>query len=153
MTAARQYAVIGLGIFGSAVCEALHGLGHEVLAIDDDERLVRAAHEGGLATHAVVANALNVHALRELNIHQFDVVVVAIGTELDASILVVLNLLDLGVRRVVAKATTAMHARVLARVGGDAVQVVNPEQEMGRRIAHQLADVAFPPPAGGAPGP
>ena len=134
----QQFAVIGLGLFGTAVCRTLHELGHEVLAIDADEQIVRVMHEDGLATHVVQADALSPVALRELDMPGFDAVIVAIGTNIEASMLTVLNLLDLGVKKVVAKAVHSRHAQILERIGQNQVRVVMPEAEMGARIAQLL---------------
>lgn len=138
MAVKRQFAVIGLGLFGSAVCRTLHQLGHEVLAIDLDERLVRDAHKEGFVTHVVQADALSSAALAELDLGSFDAVVVAIGAHLEASLLTVLNLLDLGVSQIIAKAIHDRHAQILERIGQGQVRVVMPEAEMGARVAQQL---------------
>ncbi len=138
MPAAKQFAVIGLGRFGSAVCRTLTGLGHEVLGIDSDPKFIRAAEDDDVVTHVIQADATNMHALREAGLRNFDVVVVAIGTNLEASVLVVLNLLELGLTTIVAKASHRRYGEVLARVGGGNIQVVFPEEQMGERVGHSL---------------
>jgi len=130
----KQFAVIGLGRFGSSVATTLARMGYEVLAIDSDEERVNDIIEE--VTHAVVVDALDEHALKAVGIRNFDVVVVAIGQEVQSSILVTLMLKEIGVQKVVAKAQNALHGKVLERVGAD--KVVFPERDMGVRVAHAL---------------
>jgi trk system potassium uptake protein TrkA len=130
----KQYAVIGLGRFGSSVAKTLSDLGHEVLAIDEDEERVQRVE--GFVTHAVQADATDEHALRSLGIRNVDVAIVAIGGNLEASILAALLLKDLGVGHVVCKALSELHGKVLEKVGAD--RVVYPERDMGVRVAHNL---------------
>ncbi|WP_324717983.1 TrkA family potassium uptake protein [Carboxydochorda subterranea] len=129
----RQFAVIGLGRFGSSVASTLYKQGQEVLAIDNVEDRVQemAPH----VTHAVQADATDEQAMRAIGIRNFDVVIVAIG-EIEASILATSVVKGLGVRYVVAKALSDLHGRVLERVGAD--RVVYPERDMGVRVAHNL---------------
>lgn len=134
MGTVKQFAVIGLGRFGTAVGASLVELGHEVLGIDEDEDLVQ--HAAPLLTHVVQADATDEEAIRSLGMRNFDAVIVAIGSNLEASILVTLQLKELGVKNVVAKASTESHGRVLQRIGVD--RVVFPERDMGVRVAHQL---------------
>lgn len=130
----KQFAIIGMGRFGSSVAGALHEAGFEVLAIDKNEaRIQEHAHD---VTYAVTADTTDQQSLRELGIRNMDVVVVAIGDDIQASILTVLVLKELGVKHIVAKALTARHATVLTKVGAD--QVVFPERETGLRIAKNL---------------
>ncbi|MEB3329233.1 MAG: TrkA family potassium uptake protein [Candidatus Sericytochromatia bacterium] len=142
-TPRKQFAVVGLGRFGSSVCSSLKQLGHEVLGIDASEDLVRRAHADEVATHVVRADATDKHALEELGLEGFDGVVIAIGSDMEASILSVLNLLDLGVPSLTAKASHARHGQVLERIGGSRVTVVYPESDMGRRVAHALGGVSL----------
>lgn len=130
----KQFAVIGIGRFGGSVARTLHKMGYEVLAIDKDEQEIEAIMNE--VTHAVQLDALDVEALKRLGIRNFDVVIVAIGNDLEASILVTLELKELGVRCVVAKAANDLHGKVLQRVGAD--KVVYPERDMGVRLAHYL---------------
>lgn len=139
MSRRKQFAVIGLGRFGSSVCRTLQQLGHEVLAIDESADMVRMAQGDGIGTHVVQADTADIHALEELAITNYDAVIVAIGADLEASVLTVLNLMDLGVGTVVAKAAHEKHGKVLARIGGGAIKVVQPEAEMGARVARTLA--------------
>ena len=130
----KQFAVIGLGSFGMSIGRTLVEQGHETLGIDIDEGLVHEAAQ--VLTHVVQADATEEEALRALGLRNFDAVVVAIGTNLEASILVTLLLKELGARLVVAKASTELHGKVLSRIGAD--RVVFPERDMGARVAHYL---------------
>jgi trk system potassium uptake protein TrkA len=127
--------VVGLGRFGSAVAEQLQALGEEVLGIDSSPALVQAA--SGSLTYVVQADATDPEVLRQLGIHEAEHAVVAIGDDMQSSILATANLADIGVGQVWAKAVTEQHARILERVG--ATTVVFPERDMGRRVAHRLA--------------
>lgn len=135
----KQFAVIGLGRFGSSVCRTLQQLGHEVLGIDESAENIRHAQSEEICTHVVQADATELHALEELAIRNYDAVVVAIGTDMEASVLTVLNLIELGVSRIIAKASHDKHGKVLSRVGGPNIQVVLPETQMGERVARNLA--------------
>lgn len=124
--------VLGLGRFGSAVARSLVHLGHEVLAVDERAEIVqRYAND---FTHVVAADTTDTEALRQIGAEQFDVAVVGIGTDIEASVLTVLGLLDLGVKEVWAKAISGKHAAILERLG--ATHVIRPESQMGKRVAH-----------------
>jgi len=126
--------VIGLGRFGIAVAQSLVRMGHEVLAIDEDAELVERWSDH--LTHVVQADSTDEEALRQLGVGQFDRAVVAIGTEVEASVLTVLALVEAGVTDVWAKAINRKHGHILDRVG--ATHVVYPESSMGERVAHLL---------------
>ncbi|MDQ1912135.1 TrkA family potassium uptake protein [Paenibacillus sp. GD4] len=130
-----QYAVIGLGRFGSSIAKELVKLGFEVLGIDKDEESVDEMSD--VLTHVVVADATDEDVLRSLGIRNFDCVVVAIGDDIQASILAAILLKDIGVKKVVAKALSDLHGKVLEKLGVD--RVIFPERDMGIRVAHQLA--------------
>lgn len=138
MAARKQFAVIGLGQFGRAVCRTLTSLGHEVMGIEEATELIRAAQDEELVTHVIEADATNIHALREAGLRNMDAAVVAIGTDLEASVLIVLNLIALGLKDIVAKASHRRYGQVIERVGGGRVRVVYPEEQMGERVAHGL---------------
>lgn len=125
-------AVIGLGRFGGAVAESLVRMGHEVLAIDERAEIVQQWSDR--LTHVVQADATDAAVLSQLGIGEFDRVVVAIGTDIEASVLTVLAVEEAGVGEIWAKAITAKHGRILHRVG--AHHVVYPEAAMGERVAH-----------------
>lgn len=124
--------VIGLGRFGGAVAESLIRLGHEVLGID--ETYDRVQEWSGLLTHVVQADTTSIDTLRELGVAEFKRAVVGIGNNIEASVLTVLALEELGVKDIWAKAMTAKHGRILERTG--AHHVIFPEATMGARVAH-----------------
>lgn len=130
----QTYAIIGLGRFGSSLLESLMDAGQEVLAIDKDPDTVEDYMD--IATHAVIANAQEEDALKDLDLPSFDHVIVCIGHNQQASILTTILLKDLDCKDVIAKAETKLHARVLEKVGADLV--VRPELEMAERLAENL---------------
>jgi trk system potassium uptake protein len=132
----RQFAVIGLGRFGRAVCMTLHHLGYEVLGIDSDERRVANILTDQLAAHAVQLDSTELTALKQAGVFEFDTVIVAIGNYVQESIVTTLNLKEGGVAHVVAKASSDVHGKLLKRVGAD--HVVYPEHEMGCELARSL---------------
>lgn len=135
----KQFAVIGLGRFGSSVAITLSKMGYEVLGIDVDEEKVNNLAEAII--HAVKLDALDEHALKSIGIRNFDIVVVAIGKEVQANILVTVMLKEMGIIKVVAKAQTELHGRVLERVGAD--KVFFPERDMGAKVAKALVSDNF----------
>ena len=128
-------AVIGLGRFGSALATELVKSGHQVLGIDTDEKIVQ--NLAPVLTHVVTADTTDEDNLRELGIADMDSAVVAIGADLEASILTASLLLQLGVKQVWAKANSTSHGRILSQIGVQ--HVIFPEYEMGRRVAHQVS--------------
>ncbi len=130
----KQFAIIGLGRFGSSVATFLSQMGYEVLAIDEDEERVQDV--ANTVTHAVSADSTDEEAMRALGVRNFDVVVVAIGQDIQASILTTLILKDLGVPKLIVKAQNELHGKVLNKIGAD--KVVFPERDMGLRVAHHL---------------
>ena len=129
---ADSVVVIGLGRFGSGVALALAELGHDVLAIDTSAEVVQ-AHAGALG-HVMQADATDLESLKQLGVPDFKHAVVSIGQNLEASVLTVLNLSQLGNKDIWAKANNPQHGRIAERVG--AHHVVYPESDMGRRVAH-----------------
>jgi trk system potassium uptake protein TrkA len=130
----NQFVIIGLGRFGSSLGTELIKLGYEVLGVDRDEEKVQEL--SNVLTHAVVADATEEEVLRSIGARNFDCGIVAIGDDIQASILATILLKDLGVKKVVAKAVSELHGRVLERVGVD--RIIYPERDMGIRVAHQL---------------
>jgi len=126
--------VIGLGRFGTAVARSLVQLGHDVLAVDERPEIVQKFSSD--FTHVVSADATDTEALRQIGADQFDRAVVGIGTDIEASVLTVLSLVELDITEVWAKAINAKHARILERVG--AHHVIRPESAMGERVAHMV---------------
>jgi trk system potassium uptake protein len=129
-----EIVVIGLGRFGSAVASTLIEMGHEVLGIDADEERVQQHAE--FLTHVAQADTTNERTLRQLGLADAITVVVAIGADVEASVLTTGALVDIGVPNIWAKALTEPHGRILERVG--AHHVVFPEAEMGSRVARLL---------------
>jgi len=132
----RQFAVIGLGRFGRAVCMTLHNMGYEVLGLDNDEQRVDQAMADEIAAHVLQLDSTQPMALKEAGILEFDTVIVAIGNYIQESIITTLNLKEGGVPHIVAKASTEVHGKLLQRVGAD--HVVFPEHEMGCELARSL---------------
>ena len=128
-------AVIGLGRFGSAMAATLASLGHDVIGMDGDQDRVRE-----MADTVQLAMQLDVtdeKALRGAGISEVDIAVVSIGENIEASLLVVTLLKEIGINRIVAKAVTPLHGRILEKLGVS--RVVFPEREMAIRIAHSIA--------------
>jgi trk system potassium uptake protein TrkA len=132
----KQYAVIGLGRFGSSLAKELINEGVEVLGIDRDEEVVNEMAD--VLTHAIVVDSTDEEALRSIGIRNFDCVIVAIGDDIQASIMTAILLKEMGVGTVVAKALSELHGKVLERLGVD--RVIFPERDMGIRVAHQLVN-------------
>ncbi len=130
----QQYAVIGLGRFGTSVARRLHEAGQEVLGIDINEECVEDADM--YITQGVIADATDKRALIPLEIDSFDCVIVAIGDDIQASILTVMLLKNLGVPKIIAKAEGTRHGQVLEAIGVE--WIIYPERDMGERVANQL---------------
>ncbi len=131
----RQVAVLGLGRFGQAVATELTRLGHEVLAVDSSGRAVQEVAND--VTHSAQADVTDADALRELGVGDMDAAIVAVSSNLEASILCTVQVQRLGVPRIIAKAANALHGSILERVGAN--RVVYPERETGLRVAHSFA--------------
>lgn len=129
-----QFAVIGLGSFGATVALELTQLKHDVIGIDTIKRNVE--NLADRITHAVIADATDEHVLEELNIQNCDAVVVAIGEDIEASILCVLNLKNLGVEKILVKAKTKAHHTILSHL--NVSKIIHPEEDMGVRVAQAL---------------
>lgn len=130
----KQFAVIGLGRFGTSVAKTLSALGHDVLAMDKNEHAVQVIMQD--VTQAVQADARDEETLRALGVRNLDVAIVAIGDDLEANILITLMLKEMGIPYVVAKAQSVQHGKVLEKIGAD--KIVYPEQDMGIRLANNL---------------
>jgi len=134
MTVKKEFAVIGLGRFGGSICKALVEEGMEVLAIDMDEDRVN--EFSSIASHAVIGDTTDEAVLKSLGIRNFDHVIVAIGDNIQASILTTIILKELGVKNITVKAQNDYHEKVLRKIGVD--HVVHPERDMGKRLAHHI---------------
>lgn len=132
--AEKTFAIIGMGRFGSSVAKNLYEMGYDVMAIDFSEEKIQEHIQ--YVTYAVQADCTDESALKELGIRNFDVVVVAIGEDIQASILATLIVKELGVKFIVVKAQDERHGKVLYKIGAD--RVVFPERDMGIRVANNL---------------
>ncbi|HWT33344.1 MAG TPA: TrkA family potassium uptake protein [Microbacterium sp.] len=128
--------VLGLGRFGSACAEELTRLGRDVLAVDDS--MERVQKWADIVTHAVQTDARDIDALKQIGAQDFSVAIVAVGSSIEASVLITANLVDLGVPQIWAKAMTPAQAKILERVG--AGHVIFPEREAGERVAHLVSE-------------
>lgn len=130
----KQFVVIGCGRFGTSVAKTLYNQGYDVLAIDSSEEIVQEISDS--VTYAAQADVEDEHALKSLGIRNFDVAVISIGSNIQASIMATLIVKEMGVKTVIAKAQNDVHAKVLYKIGAD--KVVFPERDMGVRVAHNL---------------
>ncbi|MDP4152956.1 MAG: TrkA family potassium uptake protein [Bacillota bacterium] len=131
----KSFAVIGLGRFGFNLAKTLFSLGYEVLVIDENEDNVQKISD--FVTHAVVGDAKDENVLRSIGIRNFDCVIVAVSNHLESSVLISLMLKEMGVKYVVSKVQSEMHAKVLQKIGVD--KIVFPEKDMGMKVAQSLA--------------
>lgn len=134
----RNFVVVGLGSFGSVVASELARFGNRVLGIDHDERRVSALAE--TLSSVVILDATDEGALREAGVYQYDVALVSIGNDLEASILAAMNLRLIGVETIWAKAENRTQHRILSKIGVD--RVILPALEMGRHTAQMLNNPA-----------
>lgn len=131
----KEYAIIGLGRFGSSLARRLVTLGHTVLGIDNDPRIVKEIADD--ITEAVILDAMDEDALREIDITAFQTVVVAIAGNFEAGALVTSTLKQLGIPHVIAEASTPRHREILLRIGAD--RVVLPQEDSGLQLADELS--------------
>lgn len=130
-----KFAVIGMGNFGSGVARTLYELGNEVVCLDKNERLIKAAQR--FSTFGLVGSATDMSLLESLNVKAMDAVFVSLGEEMADSILVTLHLRDLKAKRIIAKILSEDHGRILLRVG--AHEVVFPERDTAVRVANYVS--------------
>lgn len=135
----HEFIVIGLGRFGTSLAMSLDAYGHDVLAVDTDPKRVQIVSQ--TLANVVQLDATNLDALHEIGADMFDTGVVCIGSDFEANLLTTVVLRKLGVRRVIAKATTVTQQEILQRVGAD--EVILPEHEAGVRLARKLAAIDF----------
>ncbi|NLA05015.1 MAG: TrkA family potassium uptake protein [Firmicutes bacterium] len=131
----KRYLVIGAGRFGSSVAKTLFELGHEVVVVDKDVARVQQMSE--LVTKTVQADATSEGGLNSLGTADFDVAIVAIGGDIQASIMASILLIEAGARYIVANAQTEMHGKTLAKIGVN--RIVFPQRDMGQKLAHSLS--------------
>ncbi len=130
-----KFAVIGLGSFGSYLAKTLYEKGHDVLVIDKDKDKVEEARD--FSTQAVWMDSADKESLQALGIQDMDVVIVSLGPEMEPSILTVLYLHELGVNKILAKALSVDHGKILEAIG--ATEVIYPERDMAIRLAQRLS--------------
>ena len=130
----KQYIVIGCGRFGASVATTMHLLGHQVMAIDKNEDIIQTLSDK--VTHAAIVDVTDELALRSLGLSNFDVAIIAIGSDIRASIMATLIAKEMGVNEIICKAKDELQAKVLYKIGAD--RVVFPERDMGVRVAYNL---------------
>ncbi len=130
----KQFIVLGLGRFGSAVATTLVELGHEVLGVDHNEERVDELKDK--ITQVVQADITEERVLKELGVNNFDTAIIGIASDLETSMLVTMMLKEMGLKYIIAKAQNNLHAKILEKIGVD--KIVFPERDMGRRIANNL---------------
>jgi trk system potassium uptake protein TrkA len=127
--------VIGLGYFGESMALELARLGHEVLGVDNNMAVIQ--RNAPMLTEAIELDATNLEALRTVDVPSFDICIVGRGSDLEGSMLITLNLKELNARYIICKALTDQQKKILERIGAD--QIVQPERDMGRRLAHMVS--------------
>lgn len=135
----KTFVIIGLGRFGSAAAEKLYDMGHEVIVVDQAEEAV--SHMADKCTHGAIGDARDMDVLRAMGIEGCDCAIVAMGEDLTASVLITMNLKDLGCKYIICKAQNEHYKRALERVGAD--RVVIPEREMALRLVQSLGSNSF----------
>ncbi|MDF2616543.1 MAG: potassium transporter Trk [Sedimentibacter sp.] len=130
----KQILVVGCGRFGSSVAKTLSKLGHDVMVVDQNPDIIKDISE--YVAHAVQMDALDEASFRTMGIRNFDVAVIAIGSDLEASIMSTLIAKEAGVPTVIAKAMSEIHGKLLMKIGAD--KVIYPERDMGMRVAFGL---------------
>ncbi|RKD20921.1 trk system potassium uptake protein TrkA [Caminicella sporogenes DSM 14501] len=130
----KQFLIIGAGRFGGSIATTLYNMGNDVLIIDDSEEAINQI--SGSVTHAIQGNAADERLISTIGANNFDVCVIAMGSDIQSSILVAIMLKEAGARYIVAKAQNELHAKVLYKVGVD--KIVFPERDMGAKIAQSL---------------
>jgi trk system potassium uptake protein len=132
----QNFLVIGLGRFGSNVAKVFYENGHDVLAIDNSMEAVQKTIDQKLINNAIQLDATDSNSLKKIEIEKFAAVIVAIGSSIEDSVLITANLRELGVKKLIAKASTEMHGKILEKLGVE--KIVYPEAEMGRSLAKQI---------------
>lgn len=128
----KQYLVIGLGRFGTSVAKTLYEAGENILGIDASEELVQDRINNNILKNAIIGDASDGKILKDIGAENFDVAFVCIG-DIEASVMIALNLKELGIKSIIAKAINKKHGKVLTKIG--ATEIVYPEEHMGKRIA------------------
>lgn len=133
--AAINIMVIGLGYFGESIAMELASLGHQVVGIDTDAEVIQRTSQ--FLDSAYEMDATNLEALRSIDVPNFDICIVGRGSNLEESVLITLNLKELDARHIICKAMTDQQKKILERIGAN--ETVQPERDMGKRLAHMLS--------------
>ena len=128
----KQYLVIGLGRFGTSVAKTLYEAGENILGIDVSEELVQDRINNNVLKNAIIGDASDGKILKDIGAENFDIAFICIG-DIEASVMIALNLKELGIKSIIAKAINKKHGKVLTKIG--ATEIVYPEEHMGKRIA------------------
>ena len=128
----KQYLVIGLGRFGTSVAKTLYEAGENLLGIDVSEELVQDRINNNILKNAIIGDASDGKILKDIGAENFDIAFICIG-DIEASVMIALNLKELGIKSIIAKAINKKHGKVLTKIG--ATEIVYPEEHMGKRIA------------------
>lgn len=131
----KSFVIIGCGRFGASIAKTLYGLGNEVMVIDASQKVINEISE--YVTVAVQANIMSEKVLQDIGIDNFDVAIISIGSNLESSVMATLIAKEMGIKKIVAKAHSEIHSRLLYKIGAD--RVVFPERDMGIKLAHSLA--------------
>ena len=127
----RQYVVLGLGIFGSTVAKTLSSYNCEVIALDNDEKCVDRMAD--IVTQSMMCDITDINQLREAGVQDCDIAIVSMGSHLEESVMGIINLKELGVPYIVAKAKNKRYMQIFTELGAN--KVVRPEKEMGEQVA------------------
>ncbi len=130
----RQYLVIGLGRFGTSLATYLKNLGAEVMAVDNREDLVNEIAD--YVTYSLIADTTDEHVVKDMGVDQFDEVICAIGSNIEASLMTTLLMREFGAKHLTSKASTELHGRLLEKIGAD--RVVYPERDMAYKLARDF---------------
>ncbi len=131
----KQYLVIGLGRFGTSVAKTLYEAGENILGIDVSEELVQDRINNNILKNAIIGDASDGKILKDIGAENFDIAFICIG-DIEASVMIALNLKELGIKSIIAKAINKKHGKVLTKIG--ATEIVYPEEHMGKRIAELI---------------
>jgi len=130
----KSFLVIGVGRFGTSVAKTLYKLGHDVMVVDGNEKLIQQISDE--VTSAVQADSTSEDALEVLGVKDYDAVILAIGVDIQASIMTAILLVEMGAREIIAKAQTELHGKALSKIGVH--RVIYPERDTGQKLAHSL---------------
>jgi len=133
----KSYLIIGLGKFGRSCARELCNMGHDVLGVDENLKLVNEA--SSYLTHTVQADSTDEDFLKSISVNDFDSCIVAIGDDQEASVMITVLLKEHGAKNIIAKAQSEIHAKILEKVGAD--KVILPEYDMGIKLAHTLCNM------------